>query len=81
MSTVCPPSLSFRWWGGCEASDQAVTLAHEASAAVIGVVSRALHPQPGITVDLNDLGRYLVRQRLLAEGAKAHLTGQGDEVE
>jgi hypothetical protein len=40
-------------------------------AAVIGVAPWALHPQPGMTANLTDLGRYLVRQRLLAENAHA----------
>jgi hypothetical protein len=26
-----------------------------------------LHPEPGLKLDLTDLGRYLVRQHLLAE--------------
>jgi hypothetical protein len=48
-------------------------------AAAIGVAPWALHPQPGLTVGLTDLGRYLVRQRLLAEGAHAPVAGQPDD--
>jgi hypothetical protein len=45
-----------------------------AIAAVLGTTTRALSPTPGITVDLTDLGRYLIRQRLLAENAYVPLT-------
>jgi hypothetical protein len=41
------------------------------AAPMLGTTTWALHPQPGLTVDLTDLGRYLVRQRLLAENAHA----------
>jgi hypothetical protein len=58
---------------GDEVNDQ------QAAAAAIGVAPWALHPQPGLTVNLSDLGRYLVRQRLLAEGANAPLAGQVDD--
>jgi hypothetical protein len=58
---------------GDEVNDQ------QAAAAAIGVARWALHPQPGLTVNLTDLGRYLVRQRLLAEGANAPLVSQADD--
>ena len=48
-------------------------------AAAIGVAPWAVHPQPGLTANLTDLGRYLVRQRLLAEGAHAPLAGHTDD--
>ncbi|MFI5893711.1 hypothetical protein ACIA5D_26755 [Actinoplanes sp. NPDC051513] len=51
----------------------------QAAAAAIGVAPWALHPQPGLTANLTDLGRYLVRQRLLAEGAHAPLAGHADD--
>jgi hypothetical protein len=47
----------------------------QAAAAAIGVAPWSLHPEPGMTVTLTDLGRYLVRQRLLAEGAHAPAAG------
>ena len=47
----------------------------QAAAAAIGVAPWALYPEPGLTVTLTDLGRYLVRQRLLAEGAHAPAAG------
>jgi hypothetical protein len=50
-----------------------------AAAAAIGVAPWALHPHPGLTVKLTDLGRYLVHQRLLAEGANAPLAGHVDD--
>jgi hypothetical protein len=43
------------------------------TAAVLGTTVWALHPEPGLTIDLTDLGRHLVRQRLLAENAEAPL--------
>jgi hypothetical protein len=43
-----------------------------AVAAVLGTAAWAWNAQPGLTVDLTDLGRYLVRQRLI-EGAHAPL--------
>jgi hypothetical protein len=52
---------------------------NDRQAAAIGVAPWALHPQPGLTVNLTDLGRYLVRQRLLAEGAHAPLAGHMDD--
>jgi hypothetical protein len=58
-------------------SDEATT--QQAAAAAIGVAPWALHPQPGLTATLTDLGRYLVRQRLLAEGAHAPLAGHPDD--
>jgi hypothetical protein len=45
-----------------------------AAAAALGTTTWALHPQPGLTATLTDLGRYLVRQRLLTENAHAPLT-------
>jgi hypothetical protein len=51
----------------------------QAAAAAIGVAPWALNPQPGLTANLTDLGRYLVRQRLLAEGAHAPLAGHTDD--
>jgi hypothetical protein len=48
---------------------------NDQQAAVIGVAPWALHPQPGMTANLTDLGRYLVRQRLLAENAHAPVAG------
>lgn len=55
--------------GGTVEADlrQAVT------AAVLGTTVWALHPEPGLTIDLTDLGRHLVRQRMLAENAEAPL--------
>jgi hypothetical protein len=44
-----------------------------AAAAALGMATWALHPQPGLAVGLTDLGRYQVRQRLLAENANAPL--------
>lgn len=44
-----------------------------AAFAALGMATWALHAEPGIAVDLTDLGRYLVRQRLLAENAHAPL--------
>jgi hypothetical protein len=44
-----------------------------AAAAALGMTTWALHPQPGLGVGLTDLGRYLVRQRLLAENANVPL--------
>jgi len=58
-------------------SDEVTT--QQAAAAAIGMAPWALHPQPGLTANLTDLGRYLVRQRLLAEGAHAPLAGQTDD--
>jgi len=46
-----------------------------AAAAELGMTAWALNPQPGLGVGLTDLGRYLVRQRLLAENANAPLAG------
>jgi hypothetical protein len=48
---------------------------HGAAAAALGMTAWALNPQPGLVVGLTDLGRYLVRQRLLAENANAPLAG------
>jgi hypothetical protein len=45
-----------------------------AVAAVFGTTTWALEPPPGLMVGLTDLGRYLVRQRLLAENADVPLT-------
>lgn len=45
-----------------------------ATAAVFGSPTWALTSAPGLTVELTDLGRYLIRQRLLAENAHAPLT-------
>jgi len=47
----------------------------DTAAAVLGTTTWALRPEPGLTVNLTDLGRYLVRQRLLAENAHAPLVG------
>jgi hypothetical protein len=47
---------------------------HAATAALLGVATWAVHPEPGRAVGLTDLGRYLVRQRLLAENADAPLS-------
>ncbi|WP_203932706.1 hypothetical protein [Virgisporangium ochraceum] len=47
---------------------------HVATAAVLGGAAWAVHPEPGLMVGLTDLGRHLVRQRLLAENADAPLT-------
>jgi len=47
---------------------------HAATAALLGTAVWAVHPEPGLMVGLTDLGRYLVRQRLLAENADAPLT-------
>jgi hypothetical protein len=58
-------------------SDEVTT--QQAAAAAIGVAPWALHPQPGLTANLTDLGRYMVRQRLLAEGAHAPLAGHTDD--
>jgi hypothetical protein len=44
-----------------------------AAAAALGTASWALYPQPGLSVELTDLGRYLIRQRLLTENAHAPL--------
>ena len=46
-----------------------------AAAAALGTTMWALQPEPGLAVGLTDLGRYLVRQRLLAENANAPLEG------
>jgi hypothetical protein len=46
---------------------------HAATAAMLGTAVWAVHPEPGLAVGLSDLGRYLVRQRLLAENADAPL--------
>lgn len=46
---------------------------HVASAALLGTEVWAVHPEPGLAVSLTDLGRHLVRQRLLAENADAPL--------
>lgn len=51
--------------------DQRVT----ATAAVLGTAAWTLSRQAGVLVELTDLGRYLVRQRLLAEDAHAPLIG------
>jgi hypothetical protein len=59
-------------------SDEVTT--EQAAAAAIGMAPWALHPQPGLTANLADLGRYLVRQRLLAECAHAPLAGHADDV-
>jgi hypothetical protein len=48
---------------------------HAATAALLGTATWAVHPEPGLAVGLTDLGRYLVRQRLLAENADAPLAG------
>jgi hypothetical protein len=45
------------------------------AAAALGMATWALQPRPGLAVGLTDLGRYLVRQRLLAENANAPLEG------
>jgi hypothetical protein len=45
------------------------------AAAALGMATWALHPQPGLAVGLTDVGRYLVRQRLLAENANVPLQG------
>ncbi|HKT04011.1 MAG TPA: hypothetical protein VJT31_31160, partial [Rugosimonospora sp.] len=47
---------------------------HAHTAALLGTTAWALHPQPGLTINLTDLGRHLVRQRLLSENAEAPLT-------
>jgi len=47
---------------------------HAVTAAVLGTAVWALHAEPGLTIDLTDLGRHLVRQRLLAENAEAPLS-------
>lgn len=47
---------------------------HAADAALLGTEVWAVHPEPGLAVGLTDLGRHLVRQRLLAENADAPLT-------
>ncbi|OAA27354.1 hypothetical protein UG55_10085 [Frankia sp. EI5c] len=44
-----------------------------AAAAVLGTAPWAVEGPPGLVVDLTDLGRYLVRVRLLEEGAHAPL--------
>ena len=49
---------------------------HAATAALLGLPAWATDPQPGLTVTLTDLGRYLVRRRLLRENAHAPLTDQ-----
>ncbi|GGM83718.1 hypothetical protein ACFFX1_36140 [Dactylosporangium sucinum] len=46
---------------------------HVVTAGLLGITAWAVHPEPGLTVDLTDLGRYLVRQRLLAENAHVPL--------
>jgi hypothetical protein len=43
------------------------------AAAELGVASWSMQPVPGARVALTDLGRYLVRRRLLAENADAPL--------
>ena len=48
---------------------------HAAAIAELGMAMWALNPQPGIAVGLTDIGRYLVRQRLLAENVDAPLAG------
>jgi hypothetical protein len=48
---------------------------HGAAAAALGMTTWALNPRPGLVVGLTDLGRYPVRQRLLAENANAPLAG------
>ncbi|MCK9902154.1 hypothetical protein CC117_25535 [Parafrankia colletiae] len=48
-----------------------------AAAAAIGTAPWAVLPSPGLTVDLTDLGRHLVRRHLLAENADAPLAGHG----
>jgi hypothetical protein len=40
---------------------------------VLGTAVWTLDPTPGLTIDLTDLGRYLVRLRLVAENAHAPL--------
>jgi hypothetical protein len=50
------------------------TVGYSAIAAVLGTTTWALDSTPGLTVDLTDLGRYLMRQRLLAENVDAPLT-------
>ena len=52
---------------------------HGAAAAALGTTTWALNPQPGLVVGLTVLGRYLVRQRLLAECANAPLADAPDE--
>jgi hypothetical protein len=47
---------------------------HIATAALLGTAVWAVHPEPGLMAGLTDLGRHLVRQRLLAENADAPLT-------
>lgn len=44
-----------------------------ALAAAYGTTPWAMWPEPGLTVELTDLGTYLIRHRLLAEGADAPL--------
>jgi hypothetical protein len=46
---------------------------HAVTAAVLDTMVWALHPEPGLTVELTDLGRYLARQGLLAENAHVPL--------
>jgi hypothetical protein len=48
---------------------------HVATAAMLGTAVWAVHPEPGLMAGLTDLGRHLVRQRLLAENAAVPLTG------
>ncbi|MEV4507431.1 hypothetical protein AB0K00_00525 [Dactylosporangium sp. NPDC049525] len=58
--------------GGTEDPERA------AVAAAYGTTLWAMWPQPGLTVDLTDLGRYQVRRRLLSEGAEAPLAASID---
>jgi hypothetical protein len=46
---------------------------HAVTAAVLGTAVWTLDPQPGLTIELTDLGRHLVRQRLLEENAHVPL--------
>jgi hypothetical protein len=59
-------------------SDEEVTT-QQAAATAIGAAPWALYPQASLTANLTDLGRHLVRQRLLAEGAHAPLAGHTDD--
>ncbi len=46
---------------------------HAVTAAVLGTAVWTLDPKPGLSTELTDLGRYMVRQRLLAENANVPL--------
>jgi len=47
------------------------------AAGALGTQPRALSPPPGIRVRLTDLGRYAVRESLLAGGARVPLAEPG----